>query len=781
MSDTPTFANLLTQWATGNPAARAEVYAHLRANPAQAAALEASVRDELTTGYPWKRVRAAEALVDVYGDQPAAADALRGVLRTGDESAATDAVPVLRKLAPALAAPLLADFALHAPAAFRAQPVAFHRWAGAAAVRGADGPHVWLDVLAHAAPESESPLLMGLADAARDTAHDLSGAVPAVRARLTHQYAWYAAGGALWRLTWRVNRDWLASIDPIGPRLEADAPLLVFLIEVLIEHLGRRPAVGPLARALLVRLGNDAPDEFVAVLKRLAPLGSRGWAVLLPVLGDGGVPAHTRARVFDEAAARPAVLPLAHHHAHGVLMARAADRGAAPPDLLRAAGGVLRAIGAPACSALPDILDLIVKQPDTARHLAPAAAALAPGSPLPVGAVARALDRMRRGHGFALDAFTALAEVLASLNPDAAPALVDEASFDPQTLDLLLRLPPWSQAGPDVRARHARLLADRLASPRPDVRARAAELLCHYPDQLPALWPAAVAALACPDERTAQLALTLFRHLYPVADAVTAELMALFREPNPTYAARAVVALWRLGRMPLVADELRAAVVGATDDAWGWAVLRGVVDRVAQGHGLLNDLSATFAAAPDAVAAKVQAILNPPEDPAEAAITAHVRPDERPAVLWDGVYQNVQNDIEGGFLFLALMCAHGSGGFAAQKIWLIKHQRTIADTGLAEAKGIVERAVARLASPAAPVADRTASVRDYFRPQSGVPKVILDLLDHRLSWYRWAGLELLDAWGGADPALVEDRVWDRSARVRTRALRMYQGVTHLPP
>lgn len=39
MSDTPTFANLLTQWTSGDPAARAGVYVHLRNDPTAAEVL----------------------------------------------------------------------------------------------------------------------------------------------------------------------------------------------------------------------------------------------------------------------------------------------------------------------------------------------------------------------------------------------------------------------------------------------------------------------------------------------------------------------------------------------------------------------------------------------------------------------------------------------------------------------------------------------------------------------------------------------------------------------
>jgi hypothetical protein len=777
MSDTPTFASLLNQWSTGGPAARASVYIHLRNNLAEAAAVEASIRDELNTGYPWKRVIAAEAVAEVYRDEDAAAAALAGVFRQGDPAACADAVSVLHKLSSERTGPLLVDLALHAPEVFRALPQHELSWAGAKAAVA--GVNVWLDLFAHAGPSTESDLLTGLALGARWAKHDLSAAEDAVRQRLHYSNSGYAAGGALWRLTWRVNRDWLASINPDSLRL-GDKPLLRFLVQILTEHLGRRPDLAPLVRALLVRQGSEDAEYFPRALKRLAKLGGRGWAVLLPLLGDAAVSPLTRA-VFDEAATRPAVLPLVHHHAHGVVLVRMADRNAVPPELLTSAVRVLQAIGAQAGSALPDVLRLIVTQPDTARLVTPALPALAAGFPVPADAVARTLDRLRRSNYFSSDAFAALAEVFAAMNLDGAPVLSEDTGFDPRTPDLLLQQPAWKDAPSEVRRKHAQAIADRLASPRPEVRARAADLLRLYPDQMHAVWQSLVALLASADERVVVLALPYFRHLTPVADAVTAELTALFREPNPVYAARAVMARWRLGRMPGVAADLRAAVVTAPDDAWGWAVLRGVLDRVCQAHGLLHELSEVFAAAPADVAAKVQALLSPPESVEEAAITLHVPRNDGPnspappTVNWNGVYQCVGNDAEGGFLFLALMCAHGSGGFAAQKIWMIKHQRTTAGTGLGEAKNIVERAIDRLTATAA-AGDRQSCVRDYFGySPGGPPKSLVNLLEHRLSWYRWAGLELLDAWNEPDQVaeLIEDRIWDHSAIVRTRALRMH--------
>ncbi len=79
-------------------------------------------------------------------------------------------------------------------------------------------------------------------------------------------------------------------------------------------------------------------------------------------------------------------------------------------------------------------------------------------------------------------------------------------------------------------------------------------------------------------------------------DIATTELRELFRKTNPTYAVRAVIALWRLGRTPLVTDQLREAVA-TKDDTWGWAVLSAVADGDLA-HGKPHKLSLVFVAAP---------------------------------------------------------------------------------------------------------------------------------------------------------------------------------------
>ncbi len=534
-----------------------------------------------------------------------------------------------------------------------------------------------------------------------------------------------------------------------------------------------------MVRDLLVRLAADAPDRFAPVARRVARLGARGWSVLLPLLAAAQVPAHARAVLFGEAEKHQEVSLLAHHHAHNVLLERAQDRSTVPDELLAPACRVLQALGGAAGSAAPAVLDVIATQPDTARELVPLVRAIAPGHPNAGGLLARTLDRLRRSVVFAPDAFAALAEVYAESRLDGATSLVEDTTTDPRTAECLLQQSAWKNAPPDVRRRHAVALANLLGSPRAEVRSRAADALRQYPDQLSAVWPALVALLAGADEKAVLTVLPLFRHLAHAGDAVTAELRALFREPNPADAARAVVALWRLNRMPLVVAELRDAVVTAPDDARGWAVLRGVIDRVGPAHGLLAGLALLFTDAPPDVAAKVHALLNPPEAEEEVAIAVHVpRPDAptRPQVInWNGVYQCVERDPEGGLLFLALLTAFGAAGFSVQRIWLIKNQRALTGNGLADARDVVDRVLERLTAGATP-GEKRAAVRDFFC-HAPLPRAVTDLLGHRLSWYRWAGLELLDAWGAPErvPELIAERVRDHSALVRTRALGMNTG------
>ncbi len=106
------------------------------------------------------------------------------------------------------------------------------------------------------------------------------------------------------------------------------------------------------------------------------------------------------------------------------------------------------------------------------------------------------------------------------------------------------------------------------------------------------------------------------------------------------------------------------------------------------------------------------------------------------------------------------------------KVWLIKHQRALTGTSLGDAKAAVEGAVERLTTTATRD-DKRRCILDYFRTINGPPTYITALLEHRVSWYRWAGLELLDSrsWDESERGCerVPELVADRSVIVRMRA------------
>jgi hypothetical protein len=760
MSDTPTYANLITRLFTGVAADRVAVVAHLLAHPADAQAVEAAIRDHLRSKIGLTRLIAADAVVEVYGDAAAVVPAVVAVLRAGGIAwASAEAASLIRSVG--------------------------------AAVARVGGANEWKELFFSGPANAGPALLIGLAEAAPGAAHAIESVGPAIQHLLAAPELQIAAGAALWRLTWRVNQPWLATLDP-GSEAMKYPGLRALIFEVLVEHLGRRPDLAGLVREMLAALAAAEPHAAEGAVARLVRLGSRGWGVLIPMLHPSRagerfpVPDSVRRAILERAIGRPAVLPLVHHHAQGII-ATAALEGSTN-DLVPDAARVLKNLGPIAGMAVPDLLNLAVRVPVTGTVVSEVLPKIASGFPNTAAAVIRALNRIRTASYFGsnhLDAFQALARTLAELDLDAGPILAENTSLDSRVPDLLLQQDHWKQAPTEIRRRHALILADALASPRAEVRIRAAELLRHYADEMAAVWPALVAVLAGADEKAAIAVLPHFRHLAPVSEAVATELIGLFREKKPVYAARAVVALWRLGRMAVVGADLRDAVERDPEGGWGWAVLRGVVDRVSMAHRLLKDLNELFAAAPAAIAEKLNELLNVPESRAETEITRCVpRPDDPTApatVDWDALHAAIGIGTEGmlaALLHIALMCEYGSDGFARQKIWLIKIHREFTRVGLAEAKNAVERTIAAVPRPGAPTADRRHAIRGFVVGKVELPAEIVEMLKHPVSWYRWAALELADAWE-LTPAqvkeLTEDRVWDTSPRVRERALRMLRG------
>lgn len=775
MSATPRQAAFLAELFDPDPAVRtAAVLAHV-GDPVEAAFLAVGplVRARLTDPAAVVRLAAADYLWRVSGDPEPAVEVLCDLCECSDVAAVRVGLPLFALLG-AHAADPLAALARNLWDVFAEQPDDFIMWAASTVLTsGEDAPHRMRRMLACCPPAAASLVLMELAALAPRLGEDLDEVVDVVRPHLDNLPSAHAAGAALWRLTWRVNRKWLDTIrDPIARRAAADKPdLLALLTRVTVEHLGRRPDLAPLARAYLVRLAEKWESAAVAEVGRLAALGGRGWGVLLLVLQDSppddrvSVPSALRAAVFRTALPVPAVRALVHHHAHRVVFERAGDqpdrRG---DDQLTAAADVLAAIGPPAGSALPDILRVIGRDPHLGPVLVAAAKAVLPGHPLPLSATIRALAAVPPPGVRA--AFAHLSAVLFHLDPDAGPDLASRTDVPDSVVTQVLDSGHWRDLPPDVRKRHAAALADLLASPRKAVRRRAAVALRHYLPELPDVWPAVVAALVTPDDQQATVLLGYARLLAPVADAVAQELVALLDEPIADYAARAAVALWRLGRWGAAAPRVRA------DES----VARGVLARARTAHGLIEDLAQLYDGEP--LAAEARTHLERPLSLFDSLLTDLCRTEPVSEAKWKAIRDAVDGYTKPRppLLALAVMSGFGTGEFQNSKIWMIKHHREMTRIGLAESKRAVESAMNLLAVCPTPQ-DRARAVREFFPAAVELPHEIVDLLTNPEMSLRWAGLELADAWGLRPHEVaywVEERRRDAGPLVRDRAARIVE-------
>jgi hypothetical protein len=151
MSDTPTYASLITRLFSGSANDRNAVVAHLCSHPADAHAVEAAVRDYLRSKLGWPRLVAADAVLRVYGDARAVVPSVEAVLRAGVVAwSSADAFTLLRSVC------------------------------GNVARIG--GPGAWKRLLDASPAEATPALLIALAKAAPDADRDFTHLAPAIRA-----------------------------------------------------------------------------------------------------------------------------------------------------------------------------------------------------------------------------------------------------------------------------------------------------------------------------------------------------------------------------------------------------------------------------------------------------------------------------------------------------------------------------------------------------------------------------------------------------------------------
>ena len=259
MSVTPRQAAFLAELFAPDPQVRtAAVLAHV-GDPVAAASVGVGphVRARLADPDPAVRLAAVDYLWRVSGDpQPAVAE-LCDRCKNEDAAAVEGALSLFSLLGRHAAEPLVA-LALNLPAVFAEQPDDFVMWAASTVLTsGPGGPEALVTILAESGPSAASLLLMECATLAPRLDYPAEVVVEEARHHVAPPQSVHAAGAALWRLTWRVNRQWLDAIAHQHAPVEGKPDLLALLTRVTVEHLGRRPDLAPLARAFLVRLAGD--------------------------------------------------------------------------------------------------------------------------------------------------------------------------------------------------------------------------------------------------------------------------------------------------------------------------------------------------------------------------------------------------------------------------------------------------------------------------------------------------------------------------------------------
>lgn len=525
-----------------DPARRAEVLHRLRGSPDALAALRPHLDARLTDD-PADRFAPALLIRELYGDTKTllrlAVDALRSA---APDDEVREAVLEL----PTLGVPgLLVECAFARTALFSTIFERSPRWASRLLISAGRPGILTLRLFVAELPD---PLLHQvaavIADEALTSPHDLTPlAVPLAAVRL-RPLARLEVGVARWRLTWRIDPEW---VDWLCGSISWS--LTGLLADVLVEMLPVCPALDPLVPQLFdARVTERRQKGWIAPLvRRLLALGGRGVRLLVTVdphynLGY----AQFRAEVLTDAAESPslsaAFLPLALQVIQNPIL----TYGESAIDALRAACRVVATVGQPAKPVAADLIGLLATTEEFAPALGDALVACAAGD-AQLGAIL--LDRLLQygsdvanariaNDGQAIRRLEAMLSALFRLKASWLPRVLD----DPPTSVVLRLVTEFVLAAltDDERERALEVAARRLADERPDVREEAAEWLRMLEPDPARRWPWLVAATTLP--RATPEAIALLAELGEVKEPVSAELTFHLADANPAIAANATAA-----------------------------------------------------------------------------------------------------------------------------------------------------------------------------------------------------------------------------------------------
>lgn len=537
---------LLNELLGPHPAARDAAQLQLRADPTLLAALHPYLLARLADD-PADRLRPALLIRELYRDNgPLLRFAVEALRSDAPDDDVREAVLELTTLA---IPKLIIECAFTRPALFSLMFERSPRWVTRLLISEGRPGILTLRLLVAELPD---PLLQQvaavIADEAITSPHDLSPLIRPLSAVRLRPNARFEIGVALWRITWRVDPEFVTYL------LEARAgwyqPQL--LQSVALDMLATEPKLDEMVSRLLEPNSSvtRARPWIATVVRRVLGLGARGVKLLLavdPDCGDGYMP--FRAELLTAAAESDslsrAFLPVALRVIESPCLH---IPGADAPDGVRAACRIVADLGPAATDAVPKLLQLADTTGDFFDEISAAVVAAVTARE---AVVATLWDFLRRSGNdqeaeepgsAAHRRFTAFAVLLAAVNPAATAAGL--------VLDTDLRLAYriseriCTDAPPGLQRRWAEALMPFLAASESSSRNTAARMLAdplRQSEVAAAIWPWLVAAVALPLPNIPLV--EAFHRLATSREQITAELLPLVTDTNRVVAANATAAL----------------------------------------------------------------------------------------------------------------------------------------------------------------------------------------------------------------------------------------------
>ncbi len=575
-----------------------------------------------------------------------------------------------------------------------------------------------------------------------------------------HTRGWVLAGCVLWKLTGRIDRRWLKRLA----RGESD---LAGWSEVglILDTLGQLLPLTPLAGDALVQLARPASeclaDLAIAPVASLGAHGLRGWSTLarMGAVCDSG----TRRSILEYAASTPrtaqALLPLARHSLDTLRKAVGTDPPYLEPgasDELEAACRAVRAAGPAGKALAPELVAILKTCPlhDDAPDGVIAACldaleGIGANDPSTLAGLRARLVEYTAEYGTSSAAFRLVGLAWLRLDPRAVLRELVRPQPDGRLLELIAATYPRLDQSPEDRAANARLYAQLLLHPNFDIAGWAAALLAHHADAAHRLTPWLVAA-CCRHELLVERVSKILQS-YDTRHRLVVSLIARMGGTDQAVALAAAAALWGLSEYRPVFEMLRREHTrpggGLLTAFLDWHLkqkrslaavcntlgtsLRDWIDQDPERQRFLARLGGLWLELQ--LDALLKAIRSPDGDRVAALARAY---ELLPGA--DDLLACLARLVLGALVEPDLMRTFGT--LHPVKYFVKRH-----GVDIPAGKERRDAAYEVLAEPAGPERSR-AFTATVFHDVAAVHPDVQALLTHEISWFRWAGLTLLEGY-----------------------------------